>query len=87
MALSKNGEIFYKEIFPKLVYDQDLGKYKLNLTAYIPSNLNKRQTGVLERICIKNNIIMEKLPEKISINETEELFIKMKLLKKKLKNL
>ena len=86
MALSRNGEIFYKEIFPKLEYDQNLGKYKLNLTAYIPSNLNKRQTGVLERICIKNNIIMEKLPEKITISETEELFIKMKSLKEEIES-
>ena len=86
MALSRNGEIFYKEIFPKLVFDKELGKYKLNLTAYIPSNLNKRQTGVLERICIKNDIIMEKLPEKITINEAEELFIKMKSLKEEMEN-
>jgi len=84
MALSRNGEIFYKEIFPKLVYDKELGKYKLNLTAYIPSSLNKRQTGVLERICIKNDIIMEKLQEKITISETEELFKKMKSLKEEI---
>ena len=59
MALSKNGEIFYNQIFPKLIFDKELGKYKLNLTAYIPYNLNKRQTNMLERICIKNDIIME----------------------------
>ena len=81
MALSRNGEIFYNHIFPKIIYDPVLEKYRLNLTAYIPYGLNKRQTGVLERICIKNNIYMEKLPEKLSINEIEELFLKIKKLK------
>lgn len=81
MALSRNGEIFYNHILPKIIYDPVLEKYRLNLTAYIPYGLNKRQTGVLERICIKNNIYMEKLPEKLSINEIEELFLKIKKLK------
>lgn len=87
MALSINGEIFYNQIFPKLIFDKELGKYKLNLTAYIPANLNKRQTRILERICIKNDIIMEKLPEKISVQETEELFIKMKSLKEEMEQI
>jgi len=85
MALSRNGEIFYKHIFPNIIYDKNLGQYRLNLTAYIPYRLNKRQTGVLERICIKNNIYMEKLPEKLSISEAETLFLKLKSLKEQLK--
>lgn len=84
MALSRNKQLFHTEIFPKVKYDQMIGKYKINVSDYILLNLTRRQLKVLERICIKNNILLEKLPEVISIKETDILFTRLNYLKEQI---
>jgi len=86
MALSTNIAMFHKEIFPKVKYDETLEQYRINIDDYIKLNLNQRQFRTLERICIENNIYLEKLPKQLSIQAAEDLFIKLYDLKKELKN-
>ena len=86
MALTTNIARFHKEIFPKIRYDKMLEKYRINIGDYILLNLTKRQFGVLERICQKNNIFLEKIPEMLSTEETRELFVRLRELKKEVEN-
>ena len=81
MLVSKTKELFYKEIFPKVKYDKTLKQYKISLIDYITLKLNKKQFRLLEKICNQNNIFLEKLPELLSLKETEKLFTRLKYLK------
>lgn len=84
MALTTNVARFHKEVFPKVKYDEMLEQYRINIGDYILLDLNTREFGVLERICQKNNIFIEKIPELLSVKESEALFIKLHNLKKEL---
>ena len=86
MSLTTNVARFHKEIFPKVRYDKILEQYRINIGDYILLRLTKRQFGVLERICKKNNIYLEKIPEQLSVQESEILFKKLHNLKQELKN-
>ena len=59
MTLTTNIARFHKEIFPKVRYDEMLQQYRINIGDYILLRLTKRQFGVLERICQKNNIYLD----------------------------
>lgn len=87
MALSINQQLFTKEIYPKIKYDKTLGKYRIDVSDYILLKLTKRQLRILENICIKNNIYLEKIPEPISLKETNQLFLQLVSLRKKLSNI
>lgn len=86
MALTTNVARFHKEIFPKVRYDEMLEQYRINIGDYILLRLTKRQFHVLEKICQKNNIYIEKIPEQLSIKDSENLFIRLHNLKKELQN-
>ena len=74
MALSTNIARFHKEVFPKVRYDEMLEQYRINIGDYILLNLTKRQFRVLEKICQKHNIFIEKIPEILSVPESQILF-------------
>lgn len=86
MALTTNVARFHREVFPKVRYDGMLEQYRINIGDYILLNLTKRQFGVLERICQKNNIFLEKIPKILSVPESSELFTKFQELKRELEN-
>lgn len=74
MSLSTNIARFHKEVFPKVRYDQMLEQYRINIGDYILLNLTKKQFRVLEKICQKHNIFIEKIPETLSVPESQILF-------------
>lgn len=87
MLVTKTKELFYKEIFPKVKYDKMLEQYKISLIDYISLKLTKKQFRLLEKICNQNNIFLEKLPELLSIKDTEKLFTRLKYLKDNIEKL
>lgn len=86
MALTTNIELFHREVFPKVRYDRMLEQYRINIGDYIQLNLTKRQFAVLERICQKNNIFLEKIPKMLLVQESYELFTRFQKMKKELEH-
>lgn len=84
MRFGKNQLLLLKEVFPKVKKDEMTGKYYLTPDTYIHLRLNKRKMKFFQRMCDEYNIVLYRLPERLSEKETQELFIKYNNLKKQL---
>lgn len=82
MNLTKKQLFLLNEVLSKVKKNELTGKYTIYPQDYISLNLNKRTMQMLERMCKKHNIDIEKLPERISAKKTDDLFRKYNYLKK-----
>ena len=74
-----------KEVFSKVKKDPLTGKYSIYKEHYIPLNLDKGMLELLENMCKEYQINLEKLPNNLTTEETNQLFTRYKFLKQYIK--
>lgn len=74
-----------KEVFSKVKKDSLTGKYTIYIEDYIPLNLDKEMLELLENMCKEYQINLEKLPNILTTEETNKLFIRYNFLKQYIK--
>lgn len=86
MALNNLELYLYQEVISKAKYDRLTGKKTIYLKDYAKLNLNAKKKEILRKICQENDIFLEELPEKMRVEETQELLKKYNEIKKRIKS-
>ena len=76
MSLTQTEKHLLQNVFSKVKYDKLNQKYFIHPEDYLLLGLSKEEMKKLEEMCKENNIELEKLPRKLSKQETEDLFKK-----------
>lgn len=81
MNILEIKESLIRDIFSQMKYDKLTEKYIIPKEAYIDKDLSEEDYRVLEELCEKHNIELERMPKKIKTREINQLFKEYKEIK------
>lgn len=86
MALNNLELYLYQEVISKAKYDRLTGKKTIHLKDYASLKLSQKKKDLLRQICQENDIFLEELPERMRVEETQELLKKYNEIKRRIKS-
>lgn len=86
MELKNAKQYLYQEVISKSTYDELIGKKIIHPTDYLFLNLSQKMFRLLEMMCKQYDIVLEKLPDPISSDDTLKLLSIYHELKRSLEN-
>ena len=86
MALNNLELYLYQEVISKAKYERLTGKKTIYLKDYASLKLSQKKKDLLRQICQENDIFLEELPERMRVEETQELLKKYNEIKRRIKS-